>query len=215
MRYQLVLAVGTTDPATGLTSFSSRPAGAVCLATKDANDLPVPLPQAALSTPTGPSTLDLATTVSLTTLQALPATSDVVRALRYDCSDDRWNNGDGGTVQVYGLTATEYSPVGIGLVNGAPQLVSIDVAAATYVPFAGGGPSAPARDPFDVDTLKRKAVVDANSPLVVETDSSYYGKEFGDDVYGPGQPAYYKCMPFAPAQTGGATVWKWARIDIL
>lgn len=79
----------------------------------------------------------------------------------------------------------------------------------------GSGTPGTARDPYDVDTAKRKAVVDANTPLVVETDSAYYGKEFGDDVYGPGQPAYYKCISFAPAQTGGATVWKWARIDIL
>jgi hypothetical protein len=78
---------------------------------------------------------------------------------------------------------------------------------------AGAGGTA--RDPYDVDTAKRKEVVDANVPAYLETDSSYYGKEFVDEVYGPGQPAYYKCMPSAPAMTGGATVWKWFRIDIL
>lgn len=81
--------------------------------------------------------------------------------------------------------------------------------------LGGGSPGGTARDPYDVDAAKRKQVVDANVPACPETDDSYYGKEFVDEVYGPGQPAYYKCMPSAPAQTGGATVWKWFRSDIL
>jgi hypothetical protein len=82
-------------------------------------------------------------------------------------------------------------------------------------PGTGGGTSGDVRDPYDVDTAKRKQVVDAGVPILVESDEAYYGKEFVDEVYGPDRPAYYKCRPSAPAQTGGATLWKWFRSDIL
>jgi hypothetical protein len=89
-------------------------------------------------------------------------------------------------------------------------------------PFTGtdstpdsGAATGPARDPFDVPAAKRRAVVDTGQPIVVEYDTAYYGCEFVDEVYGPEQPAYYKCMPSAPAQAGGATVWKWFRFDVL
>jgi hypothetical protein len=76
-------------------------------------------------------------------------------------------------------------------------------------------PAQGSRDPYNVPTAKRKAVVDANVAAVPEPDEAYYGCEFVDEVYGPSQPAYYKCMPSAPAQPGGATLWKWFRLDIL
>jgi hypothetical protein len=78
-----------------------------------------------------------------------------------------------------------------------------------------GSPGGTARDPYDVDTAKRKEVVDANVPAYLETNTDYYGKSFVDEVYGPGQPAMYRCMPSAPATSSGVTVWKWFRSDIL
>lgn len=81
-------------------------------------------------------------------------------------------------------------------------------------PTGGNGSNLPTRDPYDVDTAKRIEVVDANVPAYPETDAAYYFKEFIDEVRGSGKPAYYKCMPSAPA-TAGATVFKWFRLDIL
>jgi hypothetical protein len=71
------------------------------------------------------------------------------------------------------------------------------------------------RDPYDVPAAKRRSVVDAGLPMVQESDPTYYGCEFADTVYGPEQPAYYKCRPSAPAQAGGATLWYWFRFDVL
>jgi hypothetical protein len=100
-------------------------------------------------------------------------------------------------------------------VEGSYWVVHSTPATGSGTPGTGGGTTGEVRDPYEVDTAKRKAVVDAGVPILVESDEAYYGKEFVDEVYGPDKPAYYKCRPSAPAQTGGATVWKWFRSDIL
>lgn len=202
-----------TKNADGTYTLGNRPTGAYALATVDAAAAKVPAPIANFGGGTGPAT-NLDETVSLNVLQTRPTTSEVVANKQYNCSSDLWNNGDGGTAWVLGLDPTSYWSIGMGLVNGVKTFVTIDVANATYVPFAAGAAGTP-RDIYDVPTLKRKEVVDANVPAYAETDSSYYGKVFVDEVYGPGQPAKYECLPSAPATTGGATVWKWFRIDIL
>lgn len=157
--------------------------------------------------------INLAGAQALLTNQA-PA-AKVVSNVLYAIEDSAWNGGNGDNLAwVNGLDASTYNVVGAGFVNGALQVVTVDVAAGTYVPFAAGAAGTP-RDIYDVPTAKRKEVVDANVPAYAETDSSYYGKIFVDEVYGPGQPAKYECLPSAPATTGGATAWKWFRIDIL
>jgi hypothetical protein len=114
----------------------------------------------------------------------------------------------------YTLAGSEYRWIGPNT-----ELGVLDPADANWVFLTGGsgtpGTGGDVRDPYDVDTAKRKQVVDAGVPILVESDEAYYGKEFVDEVYGPDKPAYYKCRPSAPAQDGSPTLWKWFRSDIL
>jgi hypothetical protein len=215
MALATTVATGTTDALTGITTLDPRPANSFGIVELDANGNFRPVPEAALGVNGGPGAATvIAETIGLNGLQDKLSNGSIAANVQYACSSDLWNNGDGGTVWVLGLKTDAYWPVGIGTVNGTRQFVTIDVAAATYVPFAAGAAGTP-RDIYDVPTAKRKEVVDANVPAYAETDSSYYGKVFVDEDYGPGQPAKYECLPSAPATTGGATVWKWFRIDIL
>lgn len=127
-------------------------------------------------------------------------------------------NGQRGGVLLPVLGPSAYFPIGVIESGGTLVPVVADVRAGTYYLAkldGSGGSSGATRDPYDVDTAKRKQVIDANVAAYAESNPAYYGCEFVDEVYGPGQPAYYKCMPSAPATTGGATAWKWFRIDIL
>lgn len=210
------LITGTTDPATNITTFSPRPTGALAVVTVAPSGASVGVSQAALNGPGTPTaSYPIAILLADTPLYLL-GDPPIIPWAEYAITGD-WNaTGVDTTVYVPGITTRRWHAVGCILdSNNEPQAVQVDVARGTYAPYAGGGPAGTARDPYDVDAAKRKDVVDANVPAYAEADPDYYGKEFVDEVYGPGQPAYYKCMPSAPAATGGATLWKWFRIDIL
>jgi hypothetical protein len=113
--------------------------------------------------------------------------------------------------------ATRNSATPPGSEQGCAVVVSIlaeDEGKLFIIPY-GAAPTGANRDPYEVDTAKRKQVVDANAPAYLETNTDYYGKVFVDEVYGPGRPAKYECLPSAPATADGVTVWKWFRSDIL
>lgn len=154
----------------------------------------------------------IAETVSLNVLQAKPGSGEVVANVQYACSSDLWNNAAGGTVWVLGLKTDAYWPVGIGTVNGTRQLVTIDVAAATYVPFAGGA-AGPLFDPYDVSLAIRQAVVDgfaaqdaANNDSPFLDDPQPAGSLVGMDFPDPdnGYNYVFKPVPFA---NGTVNVW--------
>ena len=135
-----------------------------------------------------------------------------------------WNNVTGGAVGLHAFSKGTLNPLAVVGSGSNAVLVIADVRAGTFetlenyikrVAGAGGGGSLPTRDPYDVPAAKRIEVVDANVPAYLETNTAYYGCEFVDEVRGAGKPTCYKCRPSAPALTGGATVWKWFRIDIL
>jgi hypothetical protein len=118
-----------------------------------------------------------------------------------------------GATKVSGSTASNLQLVRSADAAGVNPVAFTD--AELIIDHRSATGSGTGRDPYDVDTAKRKAVVDAAAAIVVETDDTYYGKKFVDEVYGPDQPAFYQCLPSAPAQDGSPTVWKWFRSDIL
>jgi hypothetical protein len=225
MAIQTQVVGGTLNATTGILTDAAPPTNLLGMGYEDATGALELAGQAAVTAAdSGGGVAYITQSKTLAGLQALqtsqPPAAGVVLNVLYTSEDGAWNGGNGDNmVSVHGVagpTGTTFAPFGAGLVSGVLQLVSVDVAAGTYVPFAGGGPAVGTpRDIYDVPTAKRKEVVDANVPAYPEADTAYYGCEFVDEVYGPGQPAYYKCMPSAPATTGGATAWKWFRLDIL
>ncbi len=124
--------------------------------------------------------------LNLSAAQALQSSFGVVANVLYAIEDIAWNAGSGDNlVAVHGLGGAEYAPVGYGVVGGTWQLVSVDVAAGTYVPFAGGAVGTP-RDPLAVgDVLSIADAVADPSNTWTAGDLTAYGSPALQDAGAP------------------------------
>lgn len=120
--------------------------------------------------------------------------------------------GSGGTFTIYNdAGAPILSLVQSGTFELSNGTDSVQLAAGPDGLLVNGEPvgAGAGLDIYDVPAAKRNAVVAANSPAVVESDTAYYGKEFYDEVNVPGSITHYRCG--ASVQSNGSTAWKWFR----
>lgn len=203
----------------GTYTIGNKPVGAYSFATGPAGaEDPTPFTNFGGA---GTST-SLSTGISLTTAQALMTNNfpspKVVAGLQYAIEDSAWNNGSGGTVTVEGLNADEYTPTGWAAINGVSTFVSVDVANATYAPYAGGGASqtnvaaVPSAKRIQVAADIDSAVGAGGQAMIQETDPTLAGKYFKDNR-SPAAPYFYWCVQEANPLTGATETW-WNRFRI-
>jgi hypothetical protein len=99
--------------------------------------------------------------------------------------------------------------------NGSTITGTLDPRITVIDEATGAGTPAATRDPYDVPAAKRREVVDAEAQALEEPDSTYFGCKILNLVYGPTAPTQYECLPCAPFDDGGPTIWYWVRQGII
>jgi len=128
--------------------------------------------------------------INLSDAQALltnqPPATKVVSNVLYAIEDNAWNGGNGDNMAwVPGLDGNTFDVKGTGFVGGVLQVVTVDVAAGTYVPFAAGAAGAP-RDPLAIgDDLQVTAAVMDASNTWQDGDLLSYGNATLQDAGAP------------------------------